>query len=549
MKSTIYAVFCACLLCIGCARTGAPLMDGSSAAPPPSTEAVPAPPPPRAASPLTDAATRLSLSTREKRARPAEADADVMISPIEESKSVESTPSSYDTEATPDPDRRPAAGQLTAGEWNDLNHWEFWEETTRGEYAAIKQDWKFQPTGRYTVLLTDQQNRPLLDIPVELVNEREQVLWTARTDNTGKAECWAGLQGKGAATGLRLRARHAGESYYLPTTHVFGQGTNLLRLPVDCQELAVADVKFVVDATGSMGDEIQYLRSELRSVIRRTAETAEGVELRLGAVFYKDATDDYVTRSTPLSTDIKQTMKFIATQSAGGGGDFPEAVTPALHTAIRANDWSPDAVTRVIFLVLDAPPHNTAETRPELLRLLKEAAAKGIQIIPVTASGIDRQTEYLMKGFGLATNGTYVFLTDHSGIGNPHLDPVVQHYDVEKLNDLLVRLLTQRMALPDCSQTPSIAEPSTTPSSERPAWAVDVVVSPNPASDHFNVQLTDAVDELILYTAQGRQVRRLVNLQEGTIRFSTGDLPSGWYLLRMRRGDEVVMERVLVAQV
>ena len=442
----------------------------------------------------------------------------------------------------------PEAGQLTAGEWNDLEHWDFWEATTRGEYATIREAWALQPQGRHTALLTDAEKRPLLDTEVALLRG-DEVIWRSRTDNTGKAECWAGLHGTQPTGELRLRATVAGDDYYFPAAHVFGQGTNLLRLPVACRAIRRADVKFVVDATGSMGDEIAYLRSELANVVERAGKAAGGIDFRVGTVFYRDNDDEYLTRYSPLTTNLSQTVNFIKKQHANGGGDFPEAVTPALEKAIDDTDWSSEAVARIIFLVLDAPPHNTSDTRKRLASVLQRAAAKGIRIVPVTASGIDRATEYLMKTFGLATNGTYVFLTDHSGIGNAHLDPVVQNYDVEKLNALLVRLLTQYTALPDCDTPVVLAEPATTPPGERPAWATGLKISPNPASTFFEVQLPDAADDLLLFDPMGRQVRRLTRLQAGTIRFNTGDLPSGWYTLRLRKGATVVTERVLISQV
>jgi len=43
----------------------------------------------------------------------------------------------------------------------------------------------------------------------------------------------------------------------------------------------------------------------------------------------------------------------------------------------------------------------------------------------------------------IATNGTYVFVTDDSGIGNDHIEPTVGEYQVEFLNDLMVRLVTK----------------------------------------------------------------------------------------------------------
>jgi hypothetical protein len=59
------------------------------------------------------------------------------------------------------------------------------------------------------------------------------------------------------------------------------------------------------------------------------------------------------------------------------------------------------------------------------------------------ASGADKDTEFLMRFFAISTGGTYVFITDHSGVGNPHLIPSVGEYTVEPLNDLMVRLINE----------------------------------------------------------------------------------------------------------
>ena len=43
----------------------------------------------------------------------------------------------------------------------------------------------------------------------------------------------------------------------------------------------------------------------------------------------------------------------------------------------------------------------------------------------------------------ITTNGTYVFITDDSGIGESHLQASVGDYQVELLNDLMVRLINK----------------------------------------------------------------------------------------------------------
>ena len=47
----------------------------------------------------------------------------------------------------------------------------------------------------------------------------------------------------------------------------------------------------------------------------------------------------------------------------------------------------------------------------------------------------------MLRFFANATGGTYVFLTDHSGVGNSHIEASVGEYEVEQLNNLLIRLI------------------------------------------------------------------------------------------------------------
>ena len=76
-----------------------------------------------------------------------------------------------------------------------------------------------------------------------------------------------------------------------------------------------------------------------------------------------------------------------------------------------------------------------------LHKSLENYARKGIKIIPVLASGGSKEAEFMGRLFAICTNGTYVFLTDDSGVGGDHIQASVGEYQVEKLGDLLVRLI------------------------------------------------------------------------------------------------------------
>lgn len=339
----------------------------------------------------------------------------------------------------------PQPGVLTAGEWNDLHHWGFWLDLMQdANFKAIPAYWSFYNYRRIAVEVRDLHQAPLANVAVEL-KRGGNILFAARTNHLGVAELWADLfqvNGVGAYSDLQIVLNQG--ALLLDTVIPYSQGINTAVLPA-LAPTERAELAFVVDATGSMSDEINYLKSELVDVIARVSTAHAQLSIATGAVFYRDEGDEYVTRLSDFSLRINTTMGFINNQSAGGGGDWPEAVHTALDVAVNQMQWSTDCKVRILFLVLDAPPHYRTDVISSLQASVRTAARKGIQIIPISASGSDKQTEFLMRFMAMTTNGTYVFLTDDSGVGDPHLVPTVGPYQVEFLNDLLVRLLNAQL--------------------------------------------------------------------------------------------------------
>ena len=336
-----------------------------------------------------------------------------------------------------------AAGQITAGEWNDLDNWDFWLDLGQnGKFDSAQDNWKFYPQNRYSFLVKDQNNNPLVDCEVTLRNTNGDAIWKARTDNEGKAELWLNLNRQNEEN-PSVAVSYGGQQIVVVDPFQIDQGVNEVTIHADGTGENNTDILFVVDATGSMGDEIEYLKSELRDVTQRVKEENSSLDLRMGAVFYRDEGDEYVTKVSPFSSSINQTIQFIADQHADGGGDYEEAVHTALNTAVTQLSWNDHARARLLFLVLDAPAHHTNDIVNDLDAIIKKAAEKGIKIIPVSASGVNKDTEFLFRFFAVATNGTYVFITNNSGIGGDHIEATVGEYEVELLNDLMVRLINK----------------------------------------------------------------------------------------------------------
>ena len=184
------------------------------------------------------------------------------------------------------------------------------------------------------------------------------------------------------------------------------------------------------------------LQKELENVIKRVQTDSSNIPVRLSVNFYRDITDEYVVRPYDFSTDINSQLAYLNKEYASGGGDYEEAVEQALASCVNDHDWNEDSI-KLMFLVLDAPPHNTSEIKESLINTLTKASEMGIRIIPVASSGIDKDTEFLLRAFAMTTGGTYTFLTDDSGVGLSHIEPTVGKYEVEHLNDLLVRIIEE----------------------------------------------------------------------------------------------------------
>lgn len=337
------------------------------------------------------------------------------------------------------------SGLLTAGEWNDLDNWGSWVATLDSNtYNTMPGYWKFFPNKLVAVKVVDASENALANVSVELLND-DKVEFVTKTDNSGLAYCWVSLFSDNAQTtgaedfSLKVNGKVSEEA--VKVTSKDDETINVNVITSDAKKAeASADIAFIVDATGSMGDEIDFLKSDLEYIIDH-AGSASNTKLRTAALFYRDESDVYITRGENFASDVSTTREYISKQSANGGGDYPEAVHSALESALQDLSWNESARARIAFLILDAPAHHEGAVIESLQKSIKEFAKNGIKIIPVAASGVDKDTEFMLRFFEVATGGTYVFITNDSGIGNEHIEASVGDHEVEKLADLMIRLI------------------------------------------------------------------------------------------------------------
>lgn len=339
----------------------------------------------------------------------------------------------------PSPGPRHQAGLLTAGVIDDFGGrgWNEYRRFLRNEREG--QSWGVEP---WEVLQVRVRNgrQALRDHPVEV--EQGGHRFHARTDGDGMVRLFPALAHHRLHEGaFTVRPEGGARQRLTYTRRSFRDGARSV-LEVN-QPLAarvrrpVLEIGFMIDATGSMGDEMTYIQTELRDIIGRVQPLGAPFDVRIAVVYYRDRGDEFVTRAQPFTDDVDATVAFLSRTQADGGGDFPEEMNAAFREMMRQG-WSDEPAARMLFVVADAPPHEYADAAYTYQDALADASRRGIAVFPLASSGIDRPTEYLMRAMAVATGGKYIFLTDDSGIGNAHLTPDTP-FQVEPLNDLMVR--------------------------------------------------------------------------------------------------------------
>jgi hypothetical protein len=418
---------------------------------------------------------------------------------------------------------------LTAGEINDFNKWKMWEDFQENEFKVWSEHWDLYPKQRFSVQLQNKEHIALVGQKVFLVNKKtNDTVWSAITDNTGKAELWAELDGKKKEGDYVIACKGSQDI----VAASFANGVNRIELNDPCSLSNTVDIAFVVDATGSMGDEIEFLKVELEDVIRNTFSKYADLDLNVGSVFYRDRGDEYITRHVDFQTDLLKVLNFIKLQRAAGGGDTPESVNAALKSALDSLNWHEYARSRILFLILDAPPHD--EAKNEMFDLIKRAAAMGIRVVPVVCSGAEKSTEFMMRSIALATNGDYVFLTDDSRVGLPHIKPTTDAFNVELFTNLLQRIITQMVFANKCSgQTTTEIFKTTPPNIEK------IRIYPNPTQGNVKIESSTYLKEIFITDFTGKILMRIItNDKERKWNINISAYPNAAYLVKYITTDD-----------
>jgi hypothetical protein len=184
---------------------------------------------------------------------------------------------------------------------------------------------------------------------------------------------------------------------------------------VSAQAKPAVEVAFVLDTTGSMASLIEGAKRKIWSIATTIVEENPGADIRMGLVAYRDIGDEYVTQRIELTADIQDLYARLLELKARGGGDWPESVNEALHEGITKLSWTQGPeVSRIVFVVGDAPPHMDYAQDVKYPQVLKIARERDIVVNAVQA-GEARDTMRVWREIAQMGGGEYIPIPQDGG--------------------------------------------------------------------------------------------------------------------------------------
>lgn len=208
------------------------------------------------------------------------------------------------------------------------------------------------------------------------------------------------------------------------------------------------DLVFLVDATGSMGDEISSIQKTIKDISSKIGSLESKPNIRYSLVSYKDRSDNYVVKRYDFTNNINLFQEVLDELSAGGGGDKPEAVNEGLSNAIEKLSWTEqDDSLKLVFLIADAGPKLAYSDDVKYPQSMNNAVKKGIKIYPIAASGLEDAGEYVFRQLAQYTMSKFLFITyggdEQTGGTTPHQ---VGEFKENNLDTLVVNIVKEELA-------------------------------------------------------------------------------------------------------
>lgn len=270
---------------------------------------------------------------------------------------------------------------------------------------------KLDISNRIVFKAVDEEGKSIPNCVLSFRDPKGKMLTERRTYADGRAMFFPSESKKFSAQGNKVRATCNQETIE-QVIDPYGEKAVELKFPGKRKDYknVPLDIAFLLDTTGSMGDEIARLKQTIEVIYFQISQLSSAPDVRFGMVLYRDRGDEYITKVIPFTSDMEEFKAELSQVRAAGGGDTPEDLQSGLNDAMSKLDWRQSGI-RLMFTIADAPPHLDYGQHYTYLDAMEEGARRAIKFVSVGASGLPNDGEYVFRQLAQYTMGIFVFLT------------------------------------------------------------------------------------------------------------------------------------------
>ena len=294
-----------------------------------------------------------------------------------------------------------AAG-VRAGEWDDNANYRDYVKWLKESSRNVA---RLDVSDRQFIVVKDSKGKPVPNCKLSIKSGNQETtlvtmasgraLWFPHAYNAGETSTATALCGE-----QKLAAK------------IQGQLDSITQIVLSTERQLPArrtiDLAFVLDTTGSMSEEIDAVKATIKMVAEKLS--TDQTDVRIGLVEYKDRGDELVTKAYPFSSNLSAFSQQVSGIAASGGGDLPEDMQKGVQDAIEKLSWRSDAVSRMVVVIADAPPHLDYQDEKSFADSAKLAASKGIKLFTVSASGMNDTGQIVMRQMAQFTGASNMFV-------------------------------------------------------------------------------------------------------------------------------------------
>jgi Mg-chelatase subunit ChlD len=357
---------------------------------------------------------------------------DTSIAPVPSKKKSDDRPGVIDSERRIDGTERRVDAQagsgLKAGFADDNRQFNYFVDFLE-KYKDRARHIPIDIRERIILKVVDQKSLPLANAEVSIY-DANILLFQGKTYSDGSFPFYPSHLGKNRSA-YRAAVSYGGRTRELSVRRT---GRRETRIVWDSPRPGISevplDIVFVMDTTGSMGEEIERLKRTIELIHLNLTSMTLRTRVRFGMVLYKDRRDEYLTRVIPLTDSLERFREQLADVEASGGGDHPEDLQAALEKTMKRIEWNTSGV-RMAFIITDAPPHLDYGQQYTYVDAVMDARRKGVKVFSVGTGGLNLDGEYVLRQISQYTLGKYIFLTyGERGESEGGVEGSVSHHSV-----------------------------------------------------------------------------------------------------------------------